>query len=834
MVDEAEPVSVSKFWILRYPQKLIFDFFCAFLILLIVDLGARFWFADELKSWEAPLPSFHSGHRILQGNPYLIFEYAPGVWEEQGVEVRINSLGLRGDEIDIPKPKERRRFMTTGDSSVFGFGVPEEAVFSSVIEKSLQQVAGKNEIEAINGAIPGYSTYQTINLLRLRTWKADPDLLIVGNLWSDNNFGSFVDKELIATTAGFEQDFVARFHRILTLSALYRVADWRRRVRAHANKIGEVGQSIYEGKQTGFRRVDINDYAKNLEILIDSAHDRDAEVMFLMLANEDDIKNGLNIFQAWEPYREVMRDTAKRHAIPLVSMVELFQKSGYSSKELFLDQMHPTVLGHRLLGEELSRVMEGWASGGRLEGEPTGQKRPKYTDTFGGQQYPDAPRKPEPERKDEPAEEAKDTDEDLEPEELSLDGMVSIKDRAHPDGEFWIDRYEFPNRKDDLPRNGFSFRQAEKLCAAKGKRLCTAAEWRRSCMGSKGHAFSYGDTYRRGVCNIQKTNTNSNAEIPFESLLAKSGTKMDCRSDEGVFDLVGNVEEWVSEDWAGSDGLLEGGGWSTFREHASCLGVAVRQPDYRVNLERPFESAGVRCCWSETEPSAADVRRDSKRILAEAKSARDDVEYDPSLEVVISGKTFIDRLEYPNQFGARPWTVVNWEEASELCDAAGKRLCESHEWESACGSGRLFPYGDDYVQHACAVEQKELLVSGRFFGCLSPSGALDMVGNVWEWTATKHRAPNGSLPTEPQLREIRGGSWFVNHQKGSCYPFDDRSAAVQTQGFPDLGFRCCRGPVLPKNADAEEAGCGDGQIFRAGTCVDFQGSRETIDEERKR
>ncbi len=797
MANQKKTPTIEKRWILQYPQKLIFDIAFVILLFLMLDLFGRFWFAEELRRWEAPLPEFQHGNRILQGNPYLIFEYAPGIWDEQGIEVRINSLGLRGEEIVIPKPKGTRRFMTVGDSSVFGFGVPEEAVFSSVTAASLQDKTG-NAIEAINGAIPGYSTYQTINLLRLRTWKADPDVLIVGNIWSDNNFGSFVDKDLIATMAGFEQGILARFHRLMTFSALYRVADWRRRVRSRASKIEEVGQSIYAGEQIGSRRVEINDYAQNLEILIDSAHERNAEVVFLMLANEDDIKKGDTQFHAWHSYREVMKDTARRHALPIVSMVDVFQQSGYSSKELFLDQMHPTVLGHRILGEEFAKQLEGWAVGTRLEGEPLKEERPVYIDSFGAKQREEEPKQ----------------------EELTLEGMVAISEKQHRDGEFWIDRFEYPNQSGDLPKHSVSFVQAKKLCNARGKRLCTAYEWRRACQGKSQNLFSYGVGYIEDLCHIEEQGQQKGADERAVHIVA-SGTKKDCRSDEEVHDLIGNLEEWVLESWGGSEGILEGGSWNTFREHATCNGLAVRQPDYRINLENPILTAGARCCWSASEPDATAIKKASEAVLDETKLQREQVDYDKDMEVLIAEKTYIDRLEYPNQLGVKPYTVVNWEEANAICSNAGKRLCESHEWERACGDGRLYPYGDSYIPHACAVEERNVFAAGHYFGCISPNGALDMVGNVWEWTATEHRSPQMLDQPDPPFREIRGGSWFVNQQKGACYPFDDRSASVQNQEYPDLGFRCCRGPILEKKERQEDKKCAEGEVFRAGKCTKY-------------
>ena len=55
---------------------------------------------------------------------------------ETNVAVRVNSLALRGPELG-PKQANEIRILTLGDSSVFGFGVPESDVFSSVAAAQL-------------------------------------------------------------------------------------------------------------------------------------------------------------------------------------------------------------------------------------------------------------------------------------------------------------------------------------------------------------------------------------------------------------------------------------------------------------------------------------------------------------------------------------------------------------------------------------------------------------------------------------------------------------------------------------------------------------------------
>jgi len=44
----------------------------------------------------------------------------------------------------------------------------------------------------------------------------------------------------------------------------------------------------------------------------------------------------------------------------------------------------------------------------------------------------------------------------------------------------------------------------------------------------------------------------------------------------------------------------------------------------------------------------------------------------------------IDMYEFPNQPGGQPTTCLTYGDAEKLCTDAGKRLCTSKEWETAC------------------------------------------------------------------------------------------------------------------------------------------------------
>lgn len=348
---------------------------------------------EEDGKW-ADAPRAQDWAPTMRGNPFLLWEYAPGQRTESDTDVNINSLGLRGPEPVIPKPKGIRRLLSTGDSTIYGFKVRDGAVFIDITAKALG-----SKVEGWNAAIPGYSSYQSLNVLEMRALRLEPDVLVIGNIWSDNNFDTFVDRDLLEVYADFQQGTSQRMRGVLDHSALFRWMDYQLRLRkdgvlserekrSRARKVGWTvgGQNNNSGK----RRVAANDYASNLNTLIDTAHANKAEAIFVLLPHPFDLVDNGREDPAWALYRQIMQDVAENRGVPLVNMVKVFQASGQSRQALFFDEgepgiqddLHPTELGHRIMGEALAEALKGWSAGEKLETGATKAPNGPYTDPF--------------------------------------------------------------------------------------------------------------------------------------------------------------------------------------------------------------------------------------------------------------------------------------------------------------------------------------------------------------------------------------------------------------------------------------------------------------------
>jgi len=122
---------------------------------------------------------------------------------------------------------------------------------------------------------------------------------------------------------------------------------------------------------------------------------------------------------------------------------------------------------------------------------------------------------------------------------------------------FCIDKFEFPNKINEVPQDWMSWFDAKKAVESIGKRLCTNKEWTMAAEGVNLHPLPYGNGYQRdeGVCNFdnsvgtidvfEATSPNSNTSSQLRSLLVPSGSRPACVSDYGVYDMAGNIDEWV-------------------------------------------------------------------------------------------------------------------------------------------------------------------------------------------------------------------------------------------------------------------------------------------------
>jgi hypothetical protein len=168
-----------------------------------------------------------------------------------------------------------------------------------------------------------------------------------------------------------------------------------------------------------------------------------------------------------------------------------------------------------------------------------------------------------------------------------------------------IDRYEWPNQAGVKPDIGMDWNHANEQCRSAGKRLCTDTEWTLACEGQERMPYPYGYVRNAEACNIDRpyivpdddkwANLKTRAEEAARlDQRDPSGSRESCVSPYGVYDMTGNVDEWVLNEKGNEKEKpyvsgLKGGYWGPVRDR--CRPMTTDHNQWHTGYQ-----IGFRCC----------------------------------------------------------------------------------------------------------------------------------------------------------------------------------------------------------------------------------------------
>lgn len=146
------------------------------------------------------------------------------------------------------------------------------------------------------------------------------------------------------------------------------------------------------------------------------------------------------------------------------------------------------------------------------------------------------------------------------------EGSVHLTDK-----KLCVDAFEAPG-EGRQPQSGLALEEARAACTKREMRLCTGAEWEAACGGANGSRWPYGPRYKPEICNLKG------------KAIDVAGARAACRSSFAIYDMSGNIAEWVEE------GEIRGGS-ALDRSRGRCSQLRPNP-----GRQSAFSDVGFRCC----------------------------------------------------------------------------------------------------------------------------------------------------------------------------------------------------------------------------------------------
>ncbi len=284
--------------------------------------------------------------------------------------VRVNSHGLRDDEIPLEKPEGETRILALGDSFTFALGIRFEDLYAQQLERLLnERYAAPRRFQVINAGVAGYNTRQELIYLLADGFAYQPDFIAVGFYWNDlvDNEAELPDIEstprvdpVAATLEDRAQHKIPRGLRdFLRQSLVFYLGVTRGKqlltsLNPPQDTYSKVQQALLDG-DSAFLEAYWEATGRRLRELAAAAQERGIPVVLFAFPMENQIKRDYPRFVFAERLRQIWEPTGW----PFVDLGPAYRAALEAGVNPFLPyDLHPSPEGMRIAAEALAEVFE--------------------------------------------------------------------------------------------------------------------------------------------------------------------------------------------------------------------------------------------------------------------------------------------------------------------------------------------------------------------------------------------------------------------------------------------------------------------------------------------
>ncbi|HMD97923.1 MAG TPA: SGNH/GDSL hydrolase family protein [Terriglobia bacterium] len=308
--------------------------FAIVLFAMLAEIGLRLAFFHSrdfsMEMWKYAVQLKHP-----VADPQLSFAHVPnGEAFLMGVDVKINSQGLRDQEYPLERTPGSYRIMMLGDSTTLGWGVRLEDTAAKILERQLNEsgAASGRRFEVLNAGVGNYDTVQEVTYYKTRGRAFRPDMVILVYFINDpepvptEKKGLLIDRSyLIAFTTN-------RFDGILRRTGSR--PEWK-----------QYYASLYRDQQPGFQAC-----KASLQSLASTTRSEGTQLLVALLPELHQINENY----PFTAEHQKIKDVVTAEGVPVMDLIEGLRNHGPESTLWVTPQDdHPNAKANGLVAAQL-------------------------------------------------------------------------------------------------------------------------------------------------------------------------------------------------------------------------------------------------------------------------------------------------------------------------------------------------------------------------------------------------------------------------------------------------------------------------------------------------